>query len=152
MYWVQYCTCRYTGDKICMCLISVRHSVLYRNINFKWKMHRDILILSANVTPTHDSLLQPNSYSWMELIPEDDIPQMYKSRKMTFQEWRHRERWLTEGPETNQIPAYDKPESQKRIWWNQHPKAIFRGPAIPACRKPEFIGIFKLTFRGLKRR
>jgi hypothetical protein len=29
-------------------------------------------------------------------------------------------------------------------------KANFRGQAIPACRKPELIGIFKLTFRGQK--
>jgi hypothetical protein len=29
-------------------------------------------------------------------------------------------------------------------------KVIFRGQAIPACPKPELIGIFKLAFRGLK--
>ncbi len=29
-------------------------------------------------------------------------------------------------------------------------KVIFRGRTIPACRQPEFIGIFKLTCRGLK--
>jgi hypothetical protein len=28
-----------------------------------------------------------------------------------------------------------KPE--KMIWWNQLPKVIFRGRAIPACPKPE---------------
>jgi hypothetical protein len=27
---------------------------------------------------------------------------------------------------------------------------IFWGQAIPACQKPELIGIFKLTFWGLK--
>jgi hypothetical protein len=30
------------------------------------------------------------------------------------------------------------------------PEAIFRGRTIPACCKPEFKGIFKLTFQGLK--
>ncbi len=33
---------------------------------------------------------------------------------------------------------------------NQLPKVIFRGLAIPACPKPKFTGIFKLTFWGLK--
>jgi hypothetical protein len=32
----------------------------------------------------------------------------------------------------------------------EQPKAIFWERAIPACRKPELIGSFKLTFRGLK--
>ncbi len=72
------------------------------------------------------------------LIPEDDLPRMAKfrkmtylprkakSRKMTYREWPNPGRWLTE---IGQIPAYDKPESQKRIWWNQQPKAIL----ICAC-------------------
>ncbi len=80
----------------------------------------------------------------------------------------NRGRWLTGAWP---IPAYDKPESatprkvifrdlvmpeshlgkpEKMIWWNQLPKVIFRGRVIPACPKPELIGIFKLTFRGLK--
>jgi hypothetical protein len=59
---------------------------------------------------------------------------MTKSQKMTYQEWPNPGRQLTE---TGQILAYAKPESQKRIWWNQQPKAILRGRAIQACGEPE---------------
>jgi hypothetical protein len=75
----------------------------------------------------------------------------------------NRGRWLTGAWP---VPAYDKPElarprdlvmpeshlgkPEKMIWWNQLPKVIFQGRVIPACPKTEMIGIFKLTFRGLK--
>ncbi len=48
-------------------------------------------------------------------------------------------RWLTN---IGQIPAYDKLESQKRIWWNQQPKAFFSGWAIQACRKSDWKDFF----------
>ncbi len=92
----------------------------------------------------------PNPGRWLTVnsqIPEDDLPKMAKSWKMSYQEWPNPGRWLTK---IGQIPACDKPESQKRIWWNQQPKGIFWEWAIPACRKPELIGILKLTSRGLK--
>ncbi len=34
---------------------------------------------------------------------------------------------------------------EKRIWWSQLPKVIFRGQAIPACRKPELVSDFGWT-------
>jgi hypothetical protein len=75
---------------------------------------------------------------------------MAKSRKMTYREKPNPGIWLNE---ISQILAYIKPEmarpkinnhdlvlpvgrfakSQQRIWWNQHPKAIFWVPVIPAC-------------------
>ncbi len=81
------------------------------------------------------------------LIPEDDLQRTAKSRRMTYQEWPNPGRWLSE---IGQIPAYDKQESEKRNWWNHQSKVIFRGWAVLACRKPEMIGIFKLTFPRLK--
>ncbi len=72
---------------------------------------------------------------------------------MTYRKWPNPRRWLTE---IGQIPAYDKldlarsrninyllvsptsqfAKSQKRIWWIEQPKAIFR--------EQELTGIFKL--------
>ncbi len=75
-------------------------------------------------------------------IPEDDLLRLAWSQKMTYREWKNPGRLLTE---ISQISAYNKLESQKKMWLNQQPKAIIRGRAIPACRKPESIGIFKLT-------
>ncbi len=79
-----------------------------------------------NNQPPHSS--KPNNFGrWLAeigLIPEDDLPRMAKFRKMTYREWPNPGRWLTE---IGQIPAYDKLESQKRMWWNQQPKVIFRG-------------------------
>ncbi len=57
-------------------------------------------------------------------IPEDDLPRI------------------------GQIPTYGKPKSQKRTLWNQQPKAIFRGRAILAWRKPELIRILNWLFSG----
>ncbi len=93
---------------------------------------------------------------------------------MTYREWPHPGRWLKQNgqiPEdyltrlpnpglqqakTGQaqeykllwagVPACQFAKSQKRIWWNQQPKAIFKGRMIPACHKSDLIGIFKLTF------
>ncbi len=80
------------------------------------------------------------------LIPKDDLTrEMAKCRKMTCREWLNLRRWHTE---IGQIHLYVKQESQKRIWWNKQPKAIFR--AIPAHRKPKLIGFFQLNFRGPK--
>ena len=94
--------------------------------------------------PPHS--FQPNySGRWLAeigIIQEDALPRMAKYGKMTWREWLNPVRWLTE---IGQIPAYNKPESQKRIWWNQHPKAIFRALAILACRKPKLRRIFKFT-------
>ncbi len=39
---------------------------------------------------------------------------------------------------------------EKRIWWSQLPKVIFRGQAIPACRKPELVGPGKSSSGGWK--
>ncbi len=53
--------------------------------------------------PPHSS--QPNdSGRWLAEIglrPDDDLPRMAKSRKMTYREWPNPERWLTEN---GQIP------------------------------------------------
>jgi len=66
----------------------------------------------------------PNSENGQ--IPEDDLPRKAKFRKKRKKwEWPDPERWLTEN---GQIPANEKSESQKRIWWNRQPKAIFQGP------------------------
>ncbi len=79
-----------------------------------------------------------------------------KSRKMTYQGLANSGLWqagISMAPESH-LPRFCdagshlKPE--KIIWWNQLPKVIIRGRAIPACPKPELIGIFKLTFMGLK--
>ncbi len=59
--------------------------------------------------------------------------------------------WLGPGKSSSVVtPESHLAKSEKRIFWNQLPKVIFRGPAIPACPKPELIRIFKLTFLGLK--
>ncbi len=94
----------------------------------------------------------PNPGRWLpeeDQIPEDNLPRMVKSQKITYQEWPNPGRWRTDIRHNTSL-LYDKLESQKRIWWNQQPKAIFRGQAIPAFHKPELIGIFKLTVRGLR--
>jgi hypothetical protein len=64
-------------------------------------------------------------------------------------------------PKNGQIAEDDSPrlakswlmasQNIKRISWNQQPKAIFHRWVIPACGKPELIGIFKLNFWGLKK-
>jgi hypothetical protein len=60
------------------------------------------------------------------IIPEDDLPRIAKSRKMTY-------RGLA--------------NSGSRQAGIGQASVIFRGQVIPACHKPEFL---KLTFRGQK--
>jgi hypothetical protein len=88
------------------------------------------------------------------LSNQRELPAFYSPRQVTFKISHHIFPNLTvledDLPRLAKIPAYDKPESQKWIWWNQQPKAIFQGQAIPACGKPEFIWNFKFTFQGLK--
>ncbi len=92
----------------------------------------------------------PNPRRWLTengQILEDGLPRVAKSQLTTSRFWP--------GP-VHQLPwsgvtGKSVCKSQKRIWWNQKPKTIFRGQAIPACRKPEWIGIFKLVFRERKK-
>jgi hypothetical protein len=77
----------------------------------------------------------PNHRRWLTEIGqilENYLPRLAKYQMMTYQDWPNLGLW--------QASWFAK--SQKRIWWNQQPKAIFWGFAIPACRKPELIGIF----------
>ncbi len=95
------------------------------------------------------------SYQMASACPACHLPASPNHRR-----W-HAGAWL--------IPAYDKQElgrpryaifcdlvmaesqlgkPEKMIWWNQLPRVIFWGRAIPAFPKPELIGIFKMTFRG----
>jgi hypothetical protein len=67
-------------------------------------------------------------------IPEDDLPRMAKSQRMTYRDWPN--------------PGFRQAGISKEDLMNQQTKAIFRGRVILACRKPELIGIFKLTFAG----
>ncbi len=58
-------------------------------------------------------------------IPKDDLPRTVKSPKMTYQDWPKpdlRQAGISQAPE-HQLPVNF--QSQKRIWWNQQPKAIF---------------------------
>ncbi len=49
-------------------------------------------------------------------------------------------------------PVSHLAKSEKMIWWNQLSKVIFRGQAIPACRKPELVRPWYVIFRGRKNR
>jgi hypothetical protein len=103
----------------------------------------------------------PNPRRWLTengQILEDDLPRMARSRTVTYRDWPNPDlrqagmgqaRYISYHDLASLASQYAK--SQKRIWWNQKPKAIFRGQAISACRKPELIGIFKLAFRELKK-
>ncbi len=71
-------------------------------------------------------------------ITEDDLPGPGRFRLMTSRNWP--------GPGKSSSVIWGR----RKVILLKLPKVIFRGQAIPACPKPELIGIFKLTFRGLK--
>ena len=71
-----------------------------------------------------------------------------KSRKMTYRGLANSGLWQA-GIGLSPVSHLAKSDDLM-IWWNQLSKVIFQGHAIPACPKPELIGIFKLIFRGLK--
>ncbi len=57
---------------------------------------------------------------------------------MTYREWPNPGKWLTKNGQILDLPRLAKSRlTQKRIWWNQQPKAIFQKRAIPAYCKPE---------------
>ncbi len=102
--------------------------------------------------------------SGMVLSNQSDLPAFFSPRKvnlkiglipeMTFREWPNPRRWFTKNCK---IPGNDLPrlaESQlttsRNLKWGFDETSSVSHLPIPACCKPELIGIFKLTFRGLK--
>ncbi len=69
----------------------------------------------------------------MSLSNQSELPALFSPRELNL---NISQRILTTSRKLKR--GFDK---------NQQPKAIFWGRAIPACRKLELIGIFKLTFR-----
>ncbi len=86
---------------------------------------------------------RPNPRRWLtknDKILEDDLPGMAKSRKIT---------------EIGQIPAYDKPESLKRICWNQQPPSShlrLQGTSDSSLPLSEIDVNFLIDFFGTEKR
>ncbi len=59
-----------------------------------------------------------------------------KSRKMTYRGLANSGLWQAG---IGLSPVSHLAKSAKRIWGSQLPKVIFRGQAIPDCRKPELV-------------
>ncbi len=81
-------------------------------------------------------LLYPFSCSRNWPGPGKSSSGVTKSRKMTYRGLANSGLWQAR---IGLSPVSHLAKSEKMIWWNQLPKVIFRGQAIPACLKPALV-------------